>query len=157
MLPHHSLSLLALVFAIGCTTPAPPPEAFEFAPTPASERALQTRVFATEDEAAALAACIAVLQRHGFGAEDQDHALGVIVAFKDTASAAGRTRLRASIASQAAGEFGLEVQLRITFQRLAWNPRGREITREAVREPSEYTGFFDEVALELALPAANPE
>ncbi len=157
MLPLRSLPPLALFVVLGCATPAPPSEAFVLAPISQAEREMQTRVFATEDERAVLAACIAVLQRHGFAAEDQDHALGVIVAFKDTEGGGQRTRLRASIASRPAGEFGLETQLRITFQRLAWNARGREILRQAVREPGEYDGFFEQLAQTLALPGASKE
>ena len=81
----------------------------------------------------------------------------MIVAVKDAEAAGHRTRLRASLATSPGGEFGLETQLRITFQRLAWNPRGRETAREAVREPAEYAGFFREVAQVLALPAPAAE
>jgi hypothetical protein len=149
--------LFALAFAFGCVAPARPPAAFAVAPISAEQRAMQTRVFATDDEAAVLAACGAVLQRHGFAAEDHDSALGVIVASKDAESAGGRSRLRISVATQLAGEFSLDVRLRVTLQRLAWNARGRETLREAVREPSEYAGFLEEVARELALPTASIE
>jgi hypothetical protein len=147
----------ALTLASACVGAPPPPEAFALAPISQAEREMQTRVFATEDEAAVLAACITVLQRHGFAAEDQDHALGVIVAVKDGENAAGRTRVRASLATQRAGEFGLETGLRVTLQRLAWNPRGRETQRAAIREPGEYAGFFEEVSGVLALPEASAE
>jgi len=112
---------------------------------------MQTRVFETDDEEAVLAACIGVLRAHGFAAESQEHALGVIVAAKDTEAVGRRARLRASMATRPAGEFGLETQLRVAFQRLAWDARGREVEREAVREPAEYAGFFD--AVERALGA----
>lgn len=118
---------------------------------------MQTRVFATDDEAAVLDACIAVLRAHGFVAEDEERALGVIVGVKDTETAGHRTRLRASLATSIAGEFGLDTQLRVTFQRLAWSPRGRETVREAVREPAEYAGFFREIAQVLALPSPSAE
>jgi hypothetical protein len=156
---RRSLTLAAaLALSSACAiAPAPPPEAFTFAPTSRAEREMQTRVFATEDEAAVLGACIAVLRSHGFAREDQDHALGVIVAVKDGEDAGGRTRLRASLATQRAGEFGLETGLRVTFQRLAWNARGRETRREAVREPAEYAGFFKEVSGALGLPESSAE
>jgi hypothetical protein len=113
---------------------------------------MQIRVFATEDEAAVLNACIAVLRAHGFRAEDQDSSLGVIVAAKDAEAAGHASRLRASIATRPAGEFGLETQLRVTFQHLAWDARGRETEREGVREPGEYDGFFEAVAQALERP-----
>jgi len=145
-------SLTAL--ALGCAASAPPPpEALALAPISQDERAQQTRVYQTEDRGALLGACIAVLRRHGFAAEDQDSTLGVIVAAKDGTSGDERTRLRASIAAAPAGEFGMETTLRLTFQRLAWNARGRETLRERVREPAEYAGFFDEVSRELASPS----
>jgi hypothetical protein len=148
----------ALALASACAiAPSPPPEAFAFAPISQAEREMQTRVFATDDGAAVLAACIAVLQRHGFVPEDQDHALGVIVAVKDGEDAGGRTRLRASLVTQPAGEFSLETGLRVTFQRLAWNERGRETKREAVRAPAEYAGFFEEVSAALALSEPSAE
>jgi len=160
LLPRTALRSLTLAAALtmgaACAS-APPPGAFAIAPVPAAVRAMQTRVFATDDEAAVLSACVAVLRSHGFSAEDQDRALGVIVASKDAETAGNRTRLRASIATQPSGEFGLETQLRITFQRLAWNRRGRETLREAVREPGEYAGFFDEVERELPVPTASEE
>lgn len=151
----RSILLLTLCAALGCATAAPPSEALSLAPIPREEREMQMRVFAVEDGAAVLSACIAVLQKHGFAAEDQDHDLGVIVAFKDTEAAGHRTRLRASVAAQPAGEFGLETQLRVTFQRLAWNARGRETTREGVRAAAEYAGFFKEVLATLGLPEAS--
>lgn len=153
---RHPLRLVLLAtFAAGCVSTSPPPEAFAFAPLPPAERSMQTRVFATDDEAAVLEACIAVLREHGFGAEDQEHALGLIVAVKDAEAAGHRTRLRASLATSPAGEFGLETQLRVTFQRLTSNKRGRETERTAVREPAEYAGFFARVAEALALPEPN--
>lgn len=155
MLASRSILSLSLCAALGCAASAPPPEALALAPIPRAEREMQTRVYAVEDVGTVLSACIAVLQNHGFSAEDQDHALGVIVAFKDGEAAGHRTRLRASVAAQPAGEFGLETQLRVTFQRLAWNSRGRETAREAIRSEPEYAGFFDEVAEALDLPAAS--
>jgi hypothetical protein len=150
--PMRLMLAALLACSSACVASAPPPEALALAPISGEERAMQTRVFATDDEAAVLDACIAVLRAHGFAAEDQEPALGLIVAVKDTESARHRVRLRASLATSAAGEFGLETQLRVTFQRLAWNARGREIRREAVREPAEYEGFFAEVSRALALP-----
>ena len=147
---------LAAAFASACASP-PPPEAFALEPISASERAMQTRVFATDDEPSVLNACVAVLREHGFAAEDEDRALGVIVAIKDAESGGRHTRLRASIATRPAGEFGLEIGLRVTFQRLAWNARGRETLREAVLDSAEYSGFFEEVEQALALPEAGAE
>jgi hypothetical protein len=147
------LCLAALAGALGCVSAPPPPAALALAPSSEADRAMQRRVFETDDEAAVQAACIAVLQQHGFLAEDHEPALGLIVAAKDApAERGGRTRLRASLATQPAGEFGGHVALRVTLQRLAWNARGRETLRENVREPGEYAGFFDEVAQRLAAP-----
>ena len=151
------LPALIACLALACVAaPAPPPaKALALARISDAERALQTRVLETDDEAAVQRACIAVLARHGFAAEDQDHALGVIVAIKDATDGAERTRLRASLATQPAGEFGGQIALRVAFQRLAWDSRDRETKREAVREASEYAGFFKEVERELALPDAT--
>ena len=151
MLLRSLLPALITSLALGCASAPPPPEAFALAPSTAEERALQTRLYETDDEAAVLAACVAVLTEHGFSAEAQDHALGVIVGVKDTHAGRERARLRASLATRPAGEFSLQTQLRVTFQRLAYNARGRELRREAVREPGEYAGFFAEVERELAL------
>jgi hypothetical protein len=149
-----SLVTIAASLMLGCAVAPPPPSALALAPLPPAERAQQTRVYETEDRAALLNACIAVLRRHGFEPEDQDAELGVIVAAKDASDGRERTRLRASLAAAPAGEFGLETALRLTLQRLAWNARGRETKREAVREPGEYAGFFDEVARELGAQRA---
>jgi len=158
LLAPRTLLSLALAGALGCASPARAPEAaLALAPVPLAEREMQTRVFATDDGAAVLAACIAVLQRHGFVPEDQDHALGVIVAVKHGEEAGSRTRLRASLVTQPAGEFSLATGLRVTFQRLAWDERGREIQREAVRAPAEYAGFFEEVSAALALSEPSAE
>ena len=59
-----ALPLTALVL-LACAA-APPPAAFELTPLSPDDRALHTRVFATEDETAVLNACIAVLREHGF-------------------------------------------------------------------------------------------
>ncbi|HEU4427605.1 MAG TPA: hypothetical protein VFT98_02530 [Myxococcota bacterium] len=152
-----SFASIAASLLLGCAALPPPPAALALAPISPDERAQQTRLYETDDRAALLGACIAVLRRHGFAAEDQDAELGVIVAAKDATDGRERTRLRASIAAAPAGEFGLETSLRLTLQRLAWNARGRETKREAVREASEYAGFFDEVARELGAPGAGPE
>jgi hypothetical protein len=153
----RAFPLLIAALALACVAaPAPPPaEALTLARSSDTERALQTRVLETDDEAAVQRACIAVLARHGFAAEDQDDALGVIVAAKDGVAGAERTRLRASLATQPAGEFGGQIALRVTFQRLAWDSRDRETKREAVREANEYAGFFKEIERELALPDAT--
>ena len=143
MLPRSLFAALLAALALGCVAP-PPPDALDLAPVSAAERAMQTRVFETEDESAVLAACIAVLTRHGFAAEAQEHALGVIVGAKDASVGRSRTRLRASLATRPAGEFGLQTELRVTFQRLAWNARGRELSREAVHAPA---GLLNEKAL----------
>ena len=155
---HRLLSPLGLALAaslaLGCVASPLPPAALELARSSEAERAAQSRVFETDDEAAVQAACVAVLRRHGFFAEDQEPALGLLVAAKDAETTRGeRTRLRASIATQPAGEFGGQVAMRVTFQRLTWSARGRETLREAVRDEAEYAGFFREVEQELAQQA----
>ncbi|MBM4385309.1 MAG: hypothetical protein FJ091_18305 [Deltaproteobacteria bacterium] len=151
MLLRSLLPALITALGLGCAAAPPPPEALALAPISPEERARHTRLYETDDESAVLAACVAVLTAHGFSAEAQDYALGVIVGAKDTHAGRARSRLRASLATRPAGEFGLQTQLRVTFQRLAYNARGRELRREAVREPGEYAGFFAEVERELAL------
>ena len=154
MLPR---SLLALIPALGlgCVSAPPPPDALALTPSSAEERALQTRTYETDDEPAVLAACVAVLTAHGFSAEAQDHALGVIVDVKDRQAGRQRSRLRASLATRPAGEFGLQTQLRVTLQRLEYDARGRERNRSGVREAGEYAGLFAEIERELGL-AATP-
>jgi hypothetical protein len=155
LLPRSLLPALITSLALGCATAPPPPDAFALAASTPEERALQTRLYDTDDESAVLAACVAVLTAHGFSAEAQDHALGVIVGVKDSYAGRQRSRLRASLATRPAGEFGLQTQLRISFQRLAYDARGRELRREAVREPGEYAGFFSEVERELGRPSTQ--
>lgn len=151
--PQLAVPALALALGLGCLAPPAPPGVLELARSTDAERSAQSRVFDTDDEMAVQAACVAVLQRHGFLAEAHEPALGLIVAAKDADSErGGRTRLRASIATRLAGEFGGEVAVRVTFQRLAWNARGRETLREAVREEGEYAGFFREVEAALSAP-----
>ncbi len=145
------LSLCALALA-ACVVAPPPPAALELVPATPAERALETRRFDTDDEAAVLAGCARVLRAHGFRNAAQEPALGVIVGAKEE-SAAPRSELRAAIATRPAGEFGGQVEVRVTFQRLVWDARGRETERAGVREAQEYQGFFRELASELALEA----
>ena len=150
MRPPLLVSALALCACV--VAPPPPPAALELVPATAAERALETRRFETDDEAAVLAGCTRVLRAHGFRSAAEEPALGVIVAAKEE-SAAPRAELRAAIATRRVGEFGGEMEVRVTFQRLAWDVRGRETQRTAVREAKEYEGFFGELASELALEA----
>src|SRR5262245_41092316 len=119
--------LLLFVSALAlsaCVAAPPPPAALELVPATPADRALETRRFETDDEASVLAGCTRVLRAHGFRSAAQEPALGVIVATKEE-SAAPRAELRAALATRPAGEFGGEIAVRITFQRLAWDARGR--------------------------------
>jgi len=67
----------------GCVTHSQPEELFQLTPESASNRAMQTRMFETKDEAELLSASAAVLQDLGFQVEESVREVGFLRAAKE--------------------------------------------------------------------------
>lgn len=68
---------------IGCVAPTQPDELFQLKPESAANRAMQTRLFETKDEAELLSASAAVLQDLGFQVEESVREVGFLRATKE--------------------------------------------------------------------------
>jgi ABC-type uncharacterized transport system auxiliary subunit len=66
----------------GCVTHTQPDELFQLKPESAANRAMQTRLFETKDEAELLSASAAVLQDLGFQIEESVREVGFLRATK---------------------------------------------------------------------------
>lgn len=67
----------------GCVTQTKPEELFQLTPESAANRAMQTRMFETKDEAELLSASAAVLQDLGFQVEESVREVGFLRATKE--------------------------------------------------------------------------
>jgi hypothetical protein len=67
----------------GCTTPTEPSELFQLTPESARNRAMQTRLFETNDQTELLSASAAVLQDLGFQVEESVQDVGFLRATKE--------------------------------------------------------------------------
>ena len=86
VLRRWCLVALSVVFAgplAGCVTHAQPEELFQLTPESAANRAMQTRMFETKDEAELLSASAAVLQDLGFQVEESVREVGFLRAAKE--------------------------------------------------------------------------
>ncbi|MDK2744889.1 MAG: hypothetical protein NDI90_18460 [Nitrospira sp. BO4] len=68
---------------VGCVTHTQPDELFQLKPESAANRAMQTRLFETKDEAELLSASAAVLQDLGFQVEESVREVGFLRAAKE--------------------------------------------------------------------------
>jgi hypothetical protein len=162
-----ALGVALIAGATGCGS-AVPPAALRLPPTTLQERQIQTRRFATPNEATIQQASAQVLQDLGFQIEESESRLGLIVASKTRdASVASRLlrtvlprvlplptdrlqQIRASLATRPAGS---AVAVRITFQCLVRDRDSRLSTVAAVRDPAIYQEFFDRLSQSVFLAA----
>jgi len=167
---RHCTILLALLLA-GCASKIPK-EALELRPDSLELRGLQTRVFETTDEKSLLTAGAGVLQDLGFGIDESETELGVIVGSKersarDTGQIIGALavtaifrvhvatdkdqRIRASLVTSPHTED--KTALRVTFQRVIWNSDGKVSKTESVEDPEIYQEFFEKLSKAVFLEA----
>lgn len=148
-----------------------PKQSLQFAEESPVRRRLESRSFEAIDEAKLLGASAAVLKELGFTVDVRSDDLGVIAASKkgtvynigEMAAAAATTvlsqatgigsgmpfsrnqALRASVVAHPAASPGAVV-LRVTIQRVLWEPDGTYSKAELVTDPAAYTEFFAKLA-----------
>ena len=148
-----------------------PKESLQFAEESPARRKVESRSFDAVDEAQLLGASAAVLKELGFTLDVRSDDLGVIAASKrgtaynigEMAAAAATTvlsqatgigsgmpfsrdqALRASVVAHPAAA-PRAVVLRVTLQRVVWEPDGTYSKSELVTDPAPYTEFFAKLA-----------
>ncbi|RMH14104.1 MAG: hypothetical protein D6695_02175 [Planctomycetota bacterium] len=162
--------LAALSVFAGCSTTIPK-SALAMNPQTVEDRQLQTRRFDTTNEAEILSACAALLQDLGFGIDESETRLGLIVATKERdATDAGQVlgavmmavlfgvstpvddyqKIRASVVTRPVGG---RINVRVTFQRAVWNTSGQISRLERLDEPGMYQAFFERLSKAVFLEA----
>ena len=162
--------LLAMTGLGGCAATVPT-EALAMHPQTLAQRQLQTRRFATTDEATVLSACAGLLQDLGFNIESSETRLGLIVGSKDRdATDPGQVVTAIAIAVLFGAEVPIETHqniavsivthpggndmaVRVTFQRIVWNNHNQVSRLEQLNDPEMYQGFFDKLSKAIFLEA----
>ncbi len=165
------LAPIVLGLLAGCMPGEIPKETLQFAEENPARRQLESRSFDATDEAKLLGASEAVLKELGFAVDVRSDELGLLAASKkatrydigDIATAAATTllsqvtgigsgtafskdqALRASVVARPAAAPGAVV-LRVTIQRVLWEPDGTYSKTELVTDPAPYAEFFAKVA-----------
>ena len=140
-------------------------------------RQIQSRRFETQNERLLLSACAGVLQDLGFTIDESSVSMGLIVASKDrdaieAGQVAGQIVLAALIAALGGQPDPVweqnqkirisvvakplpsdSVLVRVTFQRVIWNTKGRVSRVESIDDPIIYQQFFDKLAQSVFLEA----
>ncbi|QXP83835.1 hypothetical protein [Methylococcus sp. Mc7] len=164
--------LLGLAVLSGCAGKIPK-EALALSQESLQVRQLETRRFATRDEAQLLSASSALLQDMGFTLEEVNAPLGILVGQKTRdARRAGQiagavllaliTRvpmptdsyqiMRASLVTRPQPN-GKETAVRITFQRIVYDTQERVTAAEPILEPEIYQEFFAKLSKSVFLEA----
>ncbi len=171
------LSLCAAMLAACCGSsgcaPKVPKDALILKEPTTEVRARQSRRYPTDDEKAVLIASNQLLQDLGFGLDESNRDVGLLVASKDrTAVDGGQVagqvaaaillgvyipidkdqKIRASVVTSPAVA-GEGIVVRVTFQRLVWDDRGILSRVERLDDPEMYTEFFDKLSKALFLEA----
>lgn len=137
------------------------------------DRQLQTRRFDTKDEMMILQAIAGLLQDLGFNIDESETRLGIIVASKDRDATDGgqiamaviftllvgvipavddNQKLRASVVTFPTKDGG-SINVRVTFQRIVWDTKGRVSTAEGLKDPESYKEFFEKLSKSIFLEA----
>ena len=168
------LSMVLLVGTLTACAVRVPKEALQLTPESLQQRQTQSRYFDTDDEAAILSACAAVLQDLGFNLDESETDLGVLVGSKQRdATEVGQVvgaivlaiftgavmpiddhqKIRASLVTKPSGEEDKRVTVRITFQRIVWNTDGNISKYQSIDDPEIYQAFFSKLSKSVFLEA----
>ncbi len=179
-LPIVSMALAAAVALAACqakTLEERQADALALKPQSLGDRQMQSRRFETKDETMILSASAGVLQDLGFTIDESSVETGLVVASKKRdavesgqvagafmvallAAAAGQQadptfdtvqRIRVSLVSRPVP--GGAVVVRVTFQRILWDNRGRVSGAETINQADIYQQFFDKLAQSVFLEA----
>jgi hypothetical protein len=175
---YRLLVLVACTMIAGCMPSEITKEMLKFNEDTPARRQVESRSFATADEAKLLGDAAAVLKDLGFTVDVRSNELGFLAASKkgdaynvaEIAAAAATAvvsqaaglgllmpaynknqSLRASLvaAPGAAGAF----VLRVTLQRVVWNTEGKVTKSELMTDPAPYKEFFAKLAKSSGLEA----
>jgi hypothetical protein len=160
MKPLFACASLALIL-VGCV--GIPPDAFKLPPSSLADRQMQSRTFATTEDALLLSASVAVLQDLGYALDATNSHLGVLTASKDLSAksatqivgmivlaaltgAAGpiddKQKIRVCLVVTRAPDKSDASVARITIQRIVWDTQGQITLVAAVTDQSLYEAFF---------------
>lgn len=159
------------LLAAGCTVKIPE-DALRLSSESMQARQMETRRFDTTDENKLLGASAALLQDMGFGIEESNASLGVLVGSKERSAvdAAQVTlaivaaiggvqtpidttqKMRASLITRPLGN-GKETLVRITFQRIVFNSHGQISAAESIIDQQIYQEFFSKLSKSVFLQA----
>ena len=175
---YRLLALVASALVAGCMPSEITKEMLKFNEDTPARRHVESRSFATADEAKLLGDGAAVLKELGFTVDVRSDELGFVAASKKaTAYNVGEIAAAAAtaIVSQAAG-IGLGMPaydknqslraaliaapgdggalvLRVTLQRVVWDTEGKVTKSELVSDPAPYKEFFAKLAKTAGLEA----
>jgi len=168
------LSVFLVLLMLSACAQGIPPEALQWNEQSMEMRQLQTRKFDTTDEKKLLTSAAGVLQDLGFGIDESETRLGVIVGSKDRdATEAGQVaamilvaalgggampiddkqKIRASVVTHKANS--KQTNLRITFQRVVWNTQGQISKTESIEDDEIYQEFFQKLSKSVFLEAQD--
>lgn len=165
------LGALLCVGAAGCASSKPPRQALAITPTSLEFRRLSGRRFDTHDEKLVLSACAGLMQDLGFTIDNSESDLGLINASKDrTAVQGGQVAAKVLYGAAFRSDLPIDevqkfrtsivtyprndgVTVRVTFQRIVWDDRGRVSRLERLDDPNTYQVFFARLSKALFLEA----
>jgi len=167
------VSAMGLILLCGCQT-GTPKEALTLSPGSLEDRQLQTRTFATGDEGEVLSAVASALQDLGFNLDESEVGLGLLVASQTRDATDGgqiaaaiivlafsglwmptdhHQLMRACVITDPGASGTDRIAVRVTFQRIVWDSRGKVTKREAINDPEVYQEFFARLSKALFLEA----
>jgi hypothetical protein len=167
-----SIIMVFLSFSLVACQPRIPKDALALSPTSLKDRALQTRIFETNNERILLTASAAVLQDSGYTIEESEVSCGVIVSTRDRdvtetgevvgSIAAGvclgapvpydtKQRVVASLVTKPIDD--KRIAVRITFQHIVWDNMNQISKREQINDPEIYQEFFAKLSKSVFLTA----
>lgn len=159
---------ILVMFATACSTTIPR-SALALSPQSLEMRQLQTRRYATRDEAKLLSASAGLLQDLGFAIDNSETRVGLIAASKDRDATDGGQvagavmvailsgastpiddfqKIRACVVTR---PIGSETTVRVTFQRVVWNTNGQISRLEKLEDPEMYQEFFEKLSKSIFL------
>ncbi len=157
-----------VLIGVGCSSTIPK-SALAMSPQALEVRQMQTRRYATMDEAKLLSASAGLLQDLGFSIDKSETKVGLISGSKDRdAKDAGQVvgavlvaalfgvstpiddhqKIRASVVTHPS--MGA-TNVRVTFQRVVWNTDGRISRLEQLDDPEMYQEFFSKLSKSVFL------
>lgn len=169
-----ALIIVTASLLVGCHS-GPPSDALQLQPTSLQNRQIQSKKFATLDEATMLSASMDVLQDMGFIVNETDSKLGVLVASKHRETDNRGQRAALIALSILAGDGSLngiesshnirvslvttpnkskkDTTVRVNFQRQVYDLHGQLVRLETINEQELYTGFFSKLSKSVFLEA----